>query len=416
MDLYWSWNHDGDQLWQQLNPEVWAHTQNPVEVLQLTSDDQLQKVAGDKTFLAALNTLTQAREKYLTDTSWYQKHYANSAIKGVAYLSMEYGLCDALPLYAGGLGMLAGDYLKTASDLGVPVVAVGLLYQQGYFHQSLDDTGWQRETYLYNDPGSLPLRRAQAEDGSWLHIDTEFLCRRVRFRVWQVTIGRITLYLLDSNDPRNRAGDRGITSQLYGGNRELRLVQEIALGICGWRLIETLGYGDYVCHLNEGHAAFATLERLRLYRERHKVSFDEALWATRGGNVFTTHTPVEAGFDRYPTPLLRRYIDEFPQQLGVPAERLLALGKADPEDDREWFNMAWLATRTCAAANGVSSLHGVVSRRIFQPLFPRWPEREVPIGHVTNGVHVPSWDSSRTDNEWRQRFGPLAPGSGPHAP
>ncbi|WP_027328776.1 alpha-glucan family phosphorylase [Marinimicrobium agarilyticum] len=406
MDLYWSWNHDGDQLWQQLNPDVWEHTQNPVEVLQLTSGEQLQSIAGDKTFLAALNTLTQAREKYLTDTSWYQKHYADSAIKGIAYLSMEYGLCDALPLYAGGLGMLAGDYLKTASDLGVPLVAVGLLYQQGYFHQSLDDTGWQRETYLYNDPGSLPLRRAQAEDGSWLHIDTEFLCRRVRFRVWQVTVGRVTLYLLDSNDPRNQAGDRGITSQLYGGNRELRLVQEIALGICGWRLIETLGHGDYVCHLNEGHAAFATLERLRLYRERHQVSFDEALWATRGGNVFTTHTPVEAGFDRYPTPLLRRYIDEFTQQLGVPAERLLALGKTNPEDEREWFNMAWLATRTCASANGVSALHGAVSRRIFQPLFPRWPEREVPIGHVTNGVHVPTWDSVRADNEWHQRFGP----------
>ncbi|ROQ20722.1 starch phosphorylase [Marinimicrobium koreense] len=406
LDLYWSWNHDGDQLWQQLNPEVWEHTQNPVEVLQLTSDEQLQKIARDKNFLAALNTLTQARDAYLTDTSWYQQHYANSALKGIAYLSMEYGLCDALPLYAGGLGMLAGDYLKTASDLGVPVVAVGLLYQQGYFHQSLDDTGWQRETYLYNDPGSLPLRRAQAKDGSWLHIDTEFLCRRVRFRVWQVTVGRITLYLLDSNDPRNQAGDRGITSQLYGGNRELRLVQEIALGICGWRLLDTLGCGDYVCHLNEGHAAFATLERMRTYCERHKVSFDEALWATRAGNIFTTHTPVAAGFDRYPIEVLRRYIDEFSQQLGVPAERLLALGKANPEDSTEWFNMAWLAMRTCAFANGVSALHGAVSRTIFQPLFPRWPEREVPIGHVTNGVHVPTWDSSRADNEWRQLFGP----------
>ncbi|HEY7886320.1 MAG TPA: DUF3417 domain-containing protein, partial [Cellvibrionaceae bacterium] len=181
LDLYWSWNHDGDQLWQQLNPEVWAHTQNPVEVLHLTSDEQLQKVACDKDFLAALNTLTQARDAYLNDTSWYQQHYADSAIKGIAYLSMEYGLCDALPLYAGGLGMLAGDYLKTASDLGVPLVAVGLLYQQGYFHQSLDENGWQQETYLYNDPGSLPLRRARAKDGSWLHIDTEFLCRRVRF-------------------------------------------------------------------------------------------------------------------------------------------------------------------------------------------------------------------------------------------
>ncbi|WP_347331005.1 alpha-glucan family phosphorylase [Marinimicrobium locisalis] len=406
LDLYWSWNHDGDQLWQQLNPEVWEHTRNPVEVLQLTSDERFEALAEDPDFLDALQTLTRARQAYLTDTAWYERHYPDSPVKGVAYISMEYGLSDALPLYAGGLGMLAGDYLKTASDLGLPLVAVGLLYQQGYFHQSLNTEGWQQETYLYNDPGGLPLTRARAEDGSWLHIDAEFLCRRVRFRVWQVTIGRVTLYLLDSNDPRNQARDRSITSQLYGGNGETRLVQEIALGICGWRLIDTLGLGDYVCHLNEGHAAFATLERARLYQTRTGASFEEALWATRAGNIFTTHTPVEAGFDRFPASLLRRYIGEFALQLGLSMEQLVALGRAHPEDEDERFNMAHLAMHTCAFSNGVSALHGAVSREIFQPLFPRWPRWEVPVGHVTNGVHVPTWDSPRADAEWHRLFGP----------
>lgn len=405
LDLHWSWNHDSDQLWRQINEDIWTRTQNPVDVLNLTSDERLHALANDMDFVGQLNALIEARHTYLNEPSWYQRQYPQAPIEGIAYLSMEFGLCDALPLYAGGLGMLAGDYLKTASDLGVPLIGVGLFYQEGYFHQSFNDDGRQQETYLFNDPGSLPLKPLRAEDGSWLHIDTEFLCRRVRFRVWQVQVGRVTLYLLDSNDPRNRAADRSITSKLYGGSTELRLVQEIALGICGWRLVEELGLHRYVCHLNEGHAAFATLERIRCYRQRHHCSFDEALWATRGGNLFTTHTPVEAGFDRYPPQLLRRYIAEFAHHLDVSLEQLMALGRAQPDNDQEPFNMAYLATNTCAYSNGVSELHGRVSQRIFQSLFPRWPEREVPVGHVTNGVHVPTWDSDRVDGEWERLFG-----------
>lgn len=406
LDLHWSWYHDSDQLWQLINEEVWQATGNPISVLQLTPNERLEELASDPAFVRQLDNLVKARQTYLTEPSWYQRQYPDSPIPGIAYLSMEFGLCDALPIYAGGLGMLAGDYMKTASDLGVPLIGVGLLYQEGYFHQSLDRHGWQTETYLFNDPGSLPIQPLRAPDGSWQNIDTEFLGRRLRLRVWQVQVGRVTLYLLDSNDPRNRACDREITSKLYGGNTELRLVQEIALGICGWRLVETLGLGHYVCHLNEGHAAFATLERIRCYRQANGGSYEQALWATRAGNLFTTHTPVAAGFDRYPADLLSLYIGEFAQHLELSTNQLLALGRANPKDHTEDFNMAYLAMRTCAFSNGVSQLHGQVSRSIFQPLYPRWPERDVPVGHVTNGVHVPTWDSPRADREWQHLFGP----------
>lgn len=410
-DLHWSWNHASDQLWRSLNAEVWEQTGNPASVLQLTSGAELERLAVDADFLQQLQELLRAREDYLLDPGWYSRTYLNNpgtpaaAVRGIAYFSMEFGLCDALPLYAGGLGMLAGDYLKTASDLSVPLVGIGLLYQEGYFRQSMNRDGWQEETYLYNDPGSLPIQPLRDSDGRWLDIETGFLCRRVRFRIWVAQVGKVKLYLLDSNHPCNQPRDRGITSQLYGGGTELRLVQEIALGIGGWRLIETLGLNIDICHLNEGHAAFATLERIRCFCEKHQVNFWEALWATRAGNVFTTHTPVAAGFDRYPTELLRRYAGESALAMGVTLDDILALGRANPKDANESFNMAYLAMRTCAHSNGVSELHGHVSQRIFQPLFPRWPEREVPVDHVTNGVHMPTWDSPEADAIWTQLYG-----------
>ncbi len=404
-DLQWSWNHSGDALWHRLNPAVWESTGNPVSVLQFTSDQHLQQLAKDPDFLTHLAQLVAARRRYLDEPGWYQQHYTNVPLKGIAYFSMEFGVCDALPLYAGGLGILAGDYLKTASDLGVPLVGVGLLYQEGYFRQSFDNQGWQQQTYLFNDPGSLPLTPLLDKDGSWMDVATNFLCREVLFRVWVAQVGRVKLYLLDSNHPCNQPRDRGITSQLYGGGTELRLVQEIALGIGGWRLLERLGLEIDICHLNEGHAAFATLERIRAHCVKHQVDFWQALWATRSGNLFTTHTPVAAGFDRYPSELLRRYAGEAALEMGVTMEDILALGRANPKDASEEFNMAYLAMRTCARSNGVSELHGQVSQRIFQPLFPRWPQREVPVGHVTNGVHMPSWAASDSDALWRQLFG-----------
>ncbi len=404
-DLWWSWNHRGDALWRRLNPAVWQSTGNPVSVLQFTSNQHLQQLAEDQDFLRQLVELVAERRRYQEEPGWYQQHYAQSPLKTIAYFSMEFGVCDALPLYAGGLGILAGDYLKTASDLGVPLVGIGLLYQEGYFRQSFDNQGWQQQTYLFNDPGGLPLTPLLDKDGSWLDVATSFLCREVLFRVWVAQVGRVKLYLLDSNHPCNQPRDRGITSQLYGGGTELRLVQEIALGIGGWRLLEQLGLEVDICHLNEGHAAFATLERIRAYCVKHQVDFWQALWATRSGNLFTTHTPVTAGFDRYPVDLLRRYAGETAPEMGVSLDDILALGRANPRDESEEFNMAYLAMRTCAYSNGVSELHGQVSQRIFQPLFPRWPEREVPVGHVTNGVHMPSWVSDASNKLWQQLFG-----------
>ncbi len=404
-DLQWSWNHSSDQLWRRLNPEIWESTGNPVSVLHFTSDQTLQTLAKDTDFLRELKKLVAAREQYLGSPGWYARHYGKAPLRQVAYFSMEFGLCDALPLYAGGLGMLAGDYLKTASDLAVPLIGIGLLYQEGYFRQSFNPDGWQEETYLYNDPGSLPLQPLRDSDGSWMDVEATFLCREVRFRIWVAQVGRIKLYLLDSNHPCNQPHDRGITSKLYGGGTELRLVQEIALGICGWRLVEQLGLDVDICHLNEGHAAFATLERIRSYCTKHKVDFWNGLWATRAGNLFTTHTPVAAGFDCYPADLLRRYANEPAEALGVTLEEILSLGRLDPNDTNEVFNMAYLAMRTCAQSNGVSKLHGEVSQRIFQPLFPRWPERDVPVAHVTNGVHVPTWDSPEADAIWSQVYG-----------
>lgn len=404
-DLHWSWNHASDKLWRRLNEDIWESTGNPVSVVQFTSDQTLQALASDEEFMRELQQLVAARQQYLSEPGWYAQRYPDSPLRKIAYFSMEFGLCDALPLYAGGLGMLAGDYLKTASDLAVPLVGVGLLYQEGYFRQSFNPDGWQEETYLYNDPGSLPLHPLRNSDGSWMDIETEFLSRTVKFRAWVAQVGRIKLYLLDSNHPCNQPHDRGITSKLYGGGTELRLVQEIALGICGWRLLEKLGLDIDICHLNEGHAAFATLERIRCYCAKHKVDFWQGLWATRAGNLFTTHTPVAAGFDCYPSALLRRYAGESALALGVTLNDVMLLGQLDPKDDNEPFNMAYLAMRTCAQSNGVSQLHGEVSRRIFQPLFPRWPEREVPVAHVTNGVHIPTWDSPEADAIWTQLYG-----------
>jgi starch phosphorylase len=326
----------------------------------------------------------------------------------VAYFSMEFGLHEALPLYAGGLGILAGDCLKTASDLDVPVTGVGILWQQGYFRQVLDAGGRQIELYPFNEPASLPVQPVLTAAGDRLRVSLTFPDRTILLRAWHVTVGRTALYLLDSNDPFNAPSDRGVTSALYGGNSEVRLLQEIVLGVAGWRLLEALELGIEVCHLNEGHAAFVVIERARHFMERHRVTFREALWATRAGNVFTTHTAVPAGFDTFPAEeirALRPYFDDYVRRLGLSWPELLALGRRNPQDDDEPFNMAWLAMRGCSWVNGVSRLHGVMSRRLFAGLFRRWPEREVPVQHVTNGVHVPTWDSPWTDALWTRAAG-----------
>ena len=407
-DLRWTWSHEGDALWQRLDPEAWDRARNPWILLQDVPQRRLLEAARDPDFLRAMRALAKARADDLAEPGWFRETYPESPLKRVAYFSMEFGLGEALPLYAGGLGILAGDHLKTASDLGIPMVGIGLLYQEGYFRQMIDAAGRQQEVYPYNDPTSLPIRPVPAAGGGWLHVPIQFPGRTLLLRVWQADVGRVPLYLLDSNDPVNGPRDRGITGKLYGGGPELRMMQEVVLGIGGCRLVEMLDLDVDVFHLNEGHAAFAVLERTRQFMRRTGLDFRAALAAVRAGNVFTTHTPVAAGFDAFGPDLIRKYfrwIEDFVRDVGISMKELLALGRRDAEDMSEPFNMAWLAMRGSLAANGVSRLHGAVSRRLFAGLFPRWPESEVPVGHVTNGVHVPFWDSPWADRIWTETCG-----------
>ena len=401
LDMRWSWNHAADEVWRQLDADLFDLTHNPWGVLQTVSRDRIERVLADPGMRRKIDDLVQARRRAFDVPAWFQHTHAPSPPLSVAYFSMEYMLSEALPIYSGGLGNVAGDQLKAASDLGVPVVAVGLLYQQGYFRQMIDKDGAQQALFPYNDPGQLPMTAVRRSNGEWLRLEIALPGYSVWLRAWQVQVGRATLYLLDSNDAANVPSHRGITSELYGGGPELRLVQEIVLGIGGWRLLGEVGIQPDVCHLNEGHAAFAVLERARTFMKATGEPFDVALTVTRAGNLFTTHTAVAAGFDRFAPALIEQYLGRYVQtELGVTLHDLLALGRQDPADSSEPFNMAYLALRGSARANGVSRLHGDVSRRLFAPLFPRWPEDEVPVGHVTNGVHMPTWDSAAADELW----------------
>jgi starch phosphorylase len=404
--MRWSWNHATDEVWRQLDAALWELTQNPWVVLQTVSRDKLQHVLSDPAFRKNIDDLLRAKHEAAETPAWFQKNHPRSLLKCVAYFSMEYMLSEALPIYSGGLGNVAGDQLKAASDLGVPVVGVGLLYQQGYFRQVIDKAGAQQALYPYNDPGQLPVTPLRQPNGEWLRLEISLPGYSVWLRAWQVQVGRVKLYLLDSNDAANFPAHRGITSELYGGGPELRLKQEMLLGIGGWRLLAALGIQPDVCHLNEGHAAFAVLERARSFMQENAQPFEVALAATRAGNLFTTHTAVAAGFDRFDPALIEQYLGGYAgEKLGLSLYDLLALGRQNPNDASESFNMAYLAIRGSGSVNGVSRLHGKVSRHLFEPLFPNWPADEVPVGHVTNGVHMPTWDSAAADELWTKVCG-----------
>jgi starch phosphorylase len=406
LNLRWSWNHSADQLWERLDPELWDLTHNPWFVLQTVSREKLRSVTSDPGFQELAQAIVQRNRAAMEPAGWFQKAHANTTLKSIAYFSMEFMLSEALPIYSGGLGNVAGDQLKAASNLGVPVIGVGLLYQQGYFRQEIDAQGNQQALYPFNDPGQLPIAPVRAANGEWVRFPLAFPGFQLWLRAWEVKVGRVNLYLLDTNDPANIPSHRGIASELYGGGLELRLKQELVLGVGGWRLLHILGLDPQVCHLNEGHAAFAVLERAWCYMQANHQPFDIALTVTRAGNLFTTHTPVDAGFDRFPPELVEKYLKNYAEErLAISFRDLLALGRRDGNDSGEPFNMAYLAMRGSGAVNGVSRLHGEVSRRIFQGLFPRWPEREVPVSHVTNGVHVPTWDSAEADRLWHTACG-----------
>ena len=406
LDLRWSFNHSADQLWERLDPELWHLTHNPWVVLQTVSRERLQTVTAQPEFQTLLGEVNRQRQAAEQQQAWFQQAHPHSGLSAVGYFSMEFMLSEALPIYSGGLGNVAGDQLKTASNLAVPVVGVSLLYQQGYFRQEIDAQGHQQALYPFNDPGQLPITPLREANGEWLRLALDFPGSKLWIRTWQVRVGRAHLYLLDTNDPANIPANRGITTELYGGGPELRLKQELVLGVAGWRLLRMLGVQPEVCHLNEGHAAFAVLERAHSYMADHHVPFDLALTVTRAGNLFTTHTPVEAGFDRFEPGLMDWYFKKYAEQeLSVPIQNVMALGRRNPNDSSEPFNMAYLAIRGSSAINGVSKLHGQVSRRLFQNLFPRWPEHEVPVSHVTNGVHTPTWDSVEADSVWEKACG-----------
>jgi starch phosphorylase len=401
LDLRTGWEHTTDPIWSKIEPELWALTHNPWAVLQASSRTRLETLQRDPEFRSQVDNLIAQQRQSLRSPAWFQQAHGSAPPVRIAYFSMEFGLSEALPIYSGGLGNVAGDQLKAASDLGVPLVGVGLLYQQGYFRQIIDADGTQRALYPYNDPGQLPITPVRGRDGEWVRLKLTLPGYALWLRAWQAQVGRVKLYLLDSNDAANLPAYRGITTELYGGGPELRLEQELVLGIGGWRLLRAIGIDPEVCHLNEGHAAFAVLERARSFMDDSGQPFDAALAATRAGNLFTTHTPVAAGFDRFAPSLIERYARRYAEtMLHISLHDLLALGRANPGDGDEPFNMAYLAIRGSGAINGVSRLHGAVSRRIFQPLFPRRPEAEVPVGHVTNGVHTPTWDSADADRVW----------------
>ena len=405
LDLRCSWNHAADELWRQLDPELWELTRNPWVILQTVSKRKLESISTDPAFQATLQQVADAACAVREAPGWFGKTYPDSPLKTVAYFSMEYMLSEALPIYSGGLGNVAGDQLKAANDLGVPVIGVGLLYQQGYFRQRIDASGAQQALYPFNDPGQLPIKPLRDANGDWIRMTIRLPGFPLLVRGWEVQIGRTKLYLLDTNDPANIPEFRGITSELYGGGPEVRLRQEMVLGIGGWRLLRALGIHPEVCHLNEGHAAFAVLERAHGYMQDTGQPFPVALAVTRAGNLFTTHTPVEAGFDRFPPELARPFFTNYADRLQIPLRDLMGLGRRNPADESEPFNMAYLAIRGSGAINGVSRLHGQVSRRIFQSLFPGWPQEDVPVGHVTNGVHISTWDSQEADRVWHSTCG-----------
>ena len=407
-NLRWAWNHDTIELFRRLDSELWESSgHNPVRMLGSIDQARLREASDDEAFLAHLDRVAQNLDTYLESRGdWFHRTHKGATDAVVAYFSAEFGVTECLSIFAGGLGMLAGDHLKSASDLGVPLVGVGLLYQQGYFRQYLNSSGWQQESYEDNDFFNMPLTLERDASGAPLSITVRLADHTVVAYIWRAQVGRVPLYLLDTNIEANQPADRDITDQLYGGDNDLRIRQEILLGVGGFRALEALGIRPSVFHMNEGHSAFLALERIRTLETRFGLSFDQARELASSGLVFTTHTPVEAGHDYFPAGLMSRYFEEYARTLGISWRDFLGLGRQYPNNDSEDFCMTVLALRTAATSNGVSKLHGVVSRQMWRNLWPNVPLNEIPIGHVTNGVHFRSWISSEMNQLYDRYLGP----------
>jgi glycogen phosphorylase len=402
-NLHWAWDRQLARVFDRLDGtrdgRPWRETgQHPVDLVRRTSAACWDTLAGDQQFVEQLDTAQRRLDAALDGPSWFARRAADgdTALESVAYFSPEFGITEALPQYSGGLGVLAGDHLKASSDLGIPLVGVGLLYAEGYFHQLLDNDGWQQERNDRIDPDALGLHPTGVE------VVVDLADVAVTVRVWRADVGRIHLYLLDTNVASNPPEAIAVTDRLYGGDEEHRLRQEIILGIGGVRALRALDVHPQVFHTNEGHAGFLGLERIREWVEQG-LSFDEAIEAVRAGSLFTTHTPVPAGIDRFPRALMEKYFSTFAAQCGVTIDDLIAVGQSETENHK--FNMAIMGLRLSAHSNGVARLHGEVSREMFGDLWPGLPTSEVPIGHVTNGVHARSWVSDRVDELLTQMIG-----------
>lgn len=392
-NYWWSWHPEVTSLFREINPSRWRDLgHNPILLLKECTPEQVEQRARGEVLHSRVNWAYRRCQEYLESSdTWGDTHAGILGNRPVAYFSAEFGLHESLPIYSGGLGVLAGDHLKSASDLGIPLVAVGLLYGEGYFSQYIDKEGWQQESYTKLEIDALPLKPAQNSKGENVVISVETRSGTIQARVWLVHVGRIKLYLLDTNLPENSDEDRHLTARLYGGDQRIRIRQEVMLGIGGVRALHALDIHPHVIHMNEGHSAFAPLEIIRSRMHLDGLSFDEALRDTAAMGVFTTHTPVPAGHDRFDAGLVEEHVGPLAEQIDLDHHGLMGLGRVDPQNPHESFCMTVLAFKLSRLANAVSSLHGVVSRRMWASLWPWRSEDEIPIGHITNGVHVPSW-------------------------
>ena len=391
-NLWWCWHAEAVELFRRVNPDLFeALDHSPIRLLGATEQTRYEELEQDDGFLAHMDRVVESLDAYLAAPTWFAEHHEADAAARVAYFSAEFGIHESVPVYSGGLGVLAGDHLKSASDLGLPLVGVSLMYREGYFRQYLNVDGWQQERYPENDFFTLPLVPELNPDGSPILVSAPLPGRDVMLRIWHIQVGRVPLYLLDANIPQNRPEDRAITAQLYGGDTHTRIQQEIILGVGGIRALKALGKMPTVCHMNEGHAAFTGLERIRLMMEEHKLDFASAFEAVKAGTCFTTHTPVPAGNDAFPVGMAEQYLGEYMAKLGVDRNALLALGRQHPSNDQEPFGMTVLALKVANTSNGVSKLHGSVSRKMWNEIWPTLPPGEVPITSITNGVHTQSW-------------------------
>ena len=393
-NIWWTWNPEAINLFRRMDENLWeSSNHNPVLLLGRISQDRLNDLANDNSFLEFLDRVYIDFKLYMSAETWYAHNYGEPEAPFIAYFSMEFGLAECLAMYSGGLGVLSGDHMKSSSDLGIPLVGIGLLYQQGYFEQYLNIDGWQQERYPINDFYTMPIQKVMGPDDAPLVFSLRIADRHVFVKVWKCLIGRVTLYLLDTNIPENSPEDQAITDQLYGGNTETRIQQEFVLGIGGVRALSLMGIRPLVCHINEGHAAFLSLERIRLLMKDTGLSFREARVATGGGNLFTTHTPVPAGFDLFDAELMKKYFQHYVEGLGMDMDDLLRMGRRPNPKPTDPFNMAIMALSNATFTNGVSKLHAQVTRTMAVDGFPGIPEDEIPIQHITNGIHLRSWIS-----------------------